>query len=243
MKNVVLFSSARSGGNLLDGLIRKYQNVKVLGEMYNRRPHHYFNKIDNILKKYGRYTLSNEKLFRLIEDEYKDEYDILLSRFHYTHFRFRYNENVFDLFDNFGKILLYRENFINKLVSFNIVVKDTKKWHYSKQDILPDYKKYTIFFGKKYVENQLNRLKRNYNRIIDRFGSENIEFVKYEDLLENNDISYLANKFGFLNYNSKIEIPTMHINTKDNNYEYVINYDELKDLKLILKKTKHGYRF
>lgn len=243
MKNIVVFSSARSGGNLLDGIVGKYKNTKILGEVFNRRHHPCYNMINDIFETHGRIDISNETLFEIINDKHRYTYDVIVTRFHNTHFSFVYNENIFDLFDNFGKILLYRENFINKLVSLTVVLSGTKKWHYSKNDELPQYDKYCIYFGRNYVKRQLDYLKDYYNGIIDRWGSENIEFVKYEDLIKNNDISHIANRFGFSYYDDTVEIPTIHINPNDDGYKRVINYDELKDLKLVLKKTNDGYRF
>lgn len=243
MEYIVIFSSGRSGGNLLDNIIKKYRNVKVLGEFHNRRLGSIFKDASYAFERCGRYAISNEKLYDILNNRYKDKYDIITTRFHNYHFKFSYNYDAYDLFDNFHKIILYRESVINKLVSMLIVLNHNNRWHYSKNDKLPQYDKYSIYVGRNYVEHQLNCLNGYYNGIIDRWGSENIEFVKYEDLIKNNDISHIANRFGFSGFNDNIQIPTVHINKNDDGYKRVINYDELKDLKLELKKTDSGWRF
>ena len=233
----VIFSSARSGGNLLDGLINKYQNGRALGEIYGRSYQIQLNeRINN--KSVNEYTKD-------IEAKYQNRYDIIIPRFHQIHLRFGFNVGIFDtVFDNFDKkIILYRENLLNKQVSFSMVM-NTKTWHYSSpNEVLPDYKKYQIYLNKNYMEYLFINLRNYYNGIIERYGGDSLFFVKYEDIVESHSITELADWLGLIGYNASVKIPTRHINPTDDGYKQIINYEELKHLKLELKKTKYGYRF
>lgn len=238
MNKVIIFSSARSGGNLLDGKFEQYENVKSFGEFFARRD---FNKVDDtIFNHNSTHTMSNKFALSLIEDKYRDSYDTMVFRYHNAHFQYSFNDSIYDDIRDFKKILLYRENFLNKMVSLTIA-SSKSEWHYTDSNRIPSYTDYSIYYSKDKLDGLYNVCKEFYNNMLSIYGD--MPIVKYEDLLLMNDIDCIISELGLDTKKIHDNISTHHINKKDDGYKRIINQKELGDYKLILKKTKDGFRF
>jgi len=233
MNKIVIFSSARSGGNLLDGMFSKYNGARSFGELFSRRRHNqsssFLFEMDNV------YEITNQDILNKLEEVYGNDIDTMICRHHEAHCRYSYNQSIYEDVIPFKKVLLYRENFLNKVVSLSIA-STRGKWHYNEDENLPEYSDYRIHFGKDYLDKFIERTKRYYNNILSRY--EDVVVLKYEDLLKMDNLNFIMNKFGFDNTLEDIPIETVHINKKDDGYTRIVNIDELPEYKLILENGR-----
>jgi hypothetical protein len=232
MNKVIIFSSARSGGNLLDSMFNQYSGTKSFGEFFSRRLH---SSKDSTIFQIGNFLeLSPMDTVNIIENEYSD-YILLTFRFHEAHMAYSYNKDIYDNFNNFKKIILYRENFLNKCVSLSIA-SASSKWHFTDNDKLPAYSNYSIFYNPKNFNKFFENTKNYYNDILSRY--DDVLVFKYEDLIKMNNLDDILFKLG-LNLNKiNNEINTKHINKSDDGYLRVINKHELGEYKLIFDGKK-----
>lgn len=238
MNKVIIFSSARSGGNLLDYNFNQYKGVQSFGEFFARR---YYNKRDDtIFNRDDTFTMSNEKAVRLLEERYRSKYNTLVFRYHGAHFKCSYNDSIYDDIIDYKKVLLYRENFLNKMVSLTIA-STKEKWHYIDDNNTPNYDEYDIYYSSKKLDILFNVLKNFYNNMLSMYGDMCI--VKYEDLVDMDNIDSIMSKLEIDANRISNEVPTHHINKKDDGYKNIVNLEELNEYQLVLKKTKDGYRF
>jgi hypothetical protein len=234
---LIIFSSARSGGNLLQYLLNRYNSVKPFGEVFSRV--NLINNYPNIYwDDYEIYTVSNEEIISGLEELYPSNI-LYIYRIHPIHFRFDYNKNLYDFFNPFKKILLYRENFLNKMVSQSIALL-TNKWHYSVNDSIINYSNFGIYYDKDWLIKQRDILIDYYNSILDKYSD--ITIVKYEDLISNMNVDDIVSKLDIDIQYIGGDIETVYINPYYDNCSRILNINDfdVDEYTLKLKVNKYG---
>lgn len=221
MNRILIFSSARSGGNLLDGQFERYDGVSSFGEAFSRR--HFSHRKEDVLHSKDIHTISNSELITRLDASQKDIHTSTY-RVHNIHFNYSFNKNLLDEISPYKKIILYRESFLDKSVSLDIA-RHTRQWHYTDKSQVIDYSDYKIYFNPASRYAYLVELTNYYNHLFKLYPNSIV--IKYEDLIEMDNIDNIIDK---LNLNLKFkggDIPTTYINPNRDNYKYIINYDEL----------------
>jgi len=238
MNRIVIFSSARSGGNLLDEMLSQYESVLSFGELFSRKQHNtksfFLKDIPDL------YSVSNKQIIDTLEKKYHKTYNTWTSRYHNAHFRFSFNQTIYEDLLNFKKILLYRENFLNKIFSFNVAIY-LKNWHYTYDETPPDYSKFKLYYNPGSLIKDFKRTKSYYNNLLERY--DDLIVIKYEDLIQWKNLDHITIELGINTARTNKKIPTQHINKSDDGYKNIINLKELNSCKLILKDTEAGLRF
>lgn len=229
MNNILIFSKARSGGNLLTQTMKTYSSVGRVGEFlrYSVWQNDKYPDVD-------KFTSNDiDNFIKTKELEYNGLVSSLVYRIHPIHLNLYPNVNIFEYSRRFDKIVvLYRENFLNLMVSLNVALK-LRSWHYTDKSYLPKYSDFKFHLSKTYIANSLKYTVDYYNEIIDTHGIKNVEIIKYEDIIGNN-INYTEFLDG-LNIDithTNYDIETLHINPNDDGYKSLINLDRLGEVKL-----------
>lgn len=219
MNKIIIFSHGRSGGNLLEGIICNNTRIKSFGELL-------FNRGLNTLH-INRGGFDSSQLLKKTETDYNN-FDILLYR---THTLDGILDIVNSMDSNWYKILLYREDFIQKLISYTIA-SHTMKWHFVDDEKLKSHKynDFKVFLNKKYVDKELDCIIRYYNSVLTQFND--IEIIKYEDLIQLN-IPTILDKFNIDKNN--IQLKTLKVGNIKNNRDILINSKDFDDDKYLLK--------
>lgn len=238
MKDVIIFSAARSGGNLLDRVLGNYDGVKSFGELYSRRE--YNMNIDDDPVYRNIVNMTNVEMIDYLNDYYREDFHTFVYRVHSFHLTSNRNIFLLDEINPFKKIILYRENLINKIFSFTYS-RVNRKWHYMEKDDIPDYNKCKMYLNPSHVKAVKKGVLHYYNTILERY--DDILIIKYEDLIKGNEYRRIENYLDLSEFKDDYYIDTHKISKDDMSYKNVINYDEIKEHKMILKKEDGKYKF
>jgi hypothetical protein len=128
---------------------------------------------------------------------------------------------------SYKKILLYREDFLDRCVSLNIA-KFTNKWHYTDSTEIVDYNDFKIHINPITLLSYFNSIKVYYNDILSKF--KDVTIVRYEDLVNMEDLQYIIKNLGLtLNFKGG-DIPTKYINPSKDNHKCITNYEEILNI-------------
>lgn len=222
MNKIIIFSHGRSGGNLLEGILCNNKKIKSFGELL-------FNRGLNSLH-IQTIGYNGCDLIKETEKEYSN-YDILLYRLHTLNGL----SDVMKLIDNdWYKILLFREDFIQKLVSYTIA-SQTMKWHMVENATQYSYNNFKVYLNKKGVDVTLSSVNEYYSKVLSMFND--IHIIKYEDLLKL-DIQPIFDTFMIDKNNLKIH--TLKLSDIENNRDILINANDFLDSKYMLKPPFTG---
>lgn len=238
MNRVVIFSSARSGGNLLDGMFNQYKSVRSFGELFSRRNHNHKSDFLNELEEL--YSIPNKRIIEVLEDIYSDKYDTWVCRHHEAHYRYSFNQTIYEDIKDFKKVLLYRENFVNKLFSLS-VASYIGDWHYTDDEVPPNYNDFNLYYNPEILAKFFNSTRDYYNDMLERY--EDVKIIRYEDLIQWENLDHIMRELDIEVSEKSDEINTKHINKSDDSYKQVINYDQVKEYKLLLKNENGKYKF